>query len=77
MRPLIVVCGVAAVLSVAIPLSARQAQERTIYVSVVDRQGRPVPEIKLSDVFVTEDGRPRQLVKIEQAAPPLNVAIVP
>ena len=68
--------ALAAVLGVASPLAARQAQPKTTYISVVDSHGLPVPELRMADVTVTEDGRTRQVLRVERATEPMKIAVV-
>lgn len=73
--PALVVCLalVAAVDSTA--LAGAQAA-RTVYVSVMDGQGAPVPDMKQNEFQVTEDGAARTITGVARAAEPIHYAIL-
>jgi VWFA-related protein len=58
--------------------TARPAAERTreVYVSVLDRKGVPVPDLKPTDFIVREDGKPREVLDVRPADKPLHVALL-
>ena len=53
-----------------------QQPSRTIYVSVADLNGRPVPGLRAADLAVTEDGRARRVLDLKPASAPPTVAVV-
>lgn len=57
-------------------VGARQATERTVYVSVMDGNGAPVGDMKQNEFAVTADGQPRSITKVERASEPLHYAIL-
>ena len=61
---------------VSVAVTARQAQLRTVYISVVDKHGHPIPELSASEVTVTEDNQPRRIVTLERATAPIKAAVV-
>ena len=63
-------------LSVSASVLARQAPSRTVYVSFVDQEGAPVSGLTARDVTVVEDGRIRQVLRVEPASDPMTIAIV-
>jgi hypothetical protein len=70
----------AALLAVALaPFSRVGAQEgggtRTVYVSVLDKRG-PVADLTAAEFAIKEDGKPREIVKVELASSPLQVALI-
>jgi VWFA-related protein len=65
----------ATLLGGASPLAA-QARERTLFVSVLDDKGVPVPEVATTDLAVREDGAAREILRITPATEPLQVALL-
>jgi hypothetical protein len=53
-----------------------QAIERSMYVSVVDQAGAPVPDLGPSDFIVREDDRPREVLRVLPATDPMQIAIL-
>ncbi len=71
--------ALAAVLGAALllPLSARaQARQRSLYVSVVDKSGAPVPDVSPQDIIVREDRTAREVLRVEKATEPMRVALL-
>lgn len=61
----------------AVPGSAKAAVvEKSIFVSVVDANARPVKDVKLGDILLREDGQDREVVAIKPASQPLSVAVL-
>jgi VWFA-related protein len=52
------------------------ARQRSLYVSVVDKDGKPVPGIKPEDLIVREDGVAREVLRVEPATDPMQVALL-
>jgi hypothetical protein len=72
------VCGAMACLALA-SLQAElgaQAVERSIYVSVVDESGAPVPGIGPSDLIVREDNAAREVLRVVPADQPMEIAVL-
>ena len=57
-------------------VSAAQAPERTIYVSVMDSNGAPVGDMKPDEFSVKEDGAARTITKVERASEPIHYVIM-
>jgi hypothetical protein len=57
-------------------IAEAQARQRSLYVSVVDRQGRPVKDVSAEDLVVREDGVAREVLKVEPATEPMRVALL-
>jgi hypothetical protein len=53
-----------------------QAQERTLYVTALDRTGAPVSDLAISDLVVREDDVTREILRIAPAVEPMQVAIL-
>ncbi len=58
--------------------SGRQAEPlaRTVYATVTDKTGDPVPGLSPADFVVKIGGKDRQVVHVEPAAAPLRIAII-
>jgi VWFA-related protein len=50
--------------------------DRTIYVSVMDGGGAPVPDMKQTEFTVKEDGADRAITKVERATAPIHYAVL-
>jgi Ca-activated chloride channel family protein len=61
--------------SVSTPAAA-QAVERDLFVTVVDRADKPVPNLGPKDFVVKEDGRTREVLKVRPASEPIDLAIL-
>ena len=72
--------GAAAVAIVALAraatLDAGTLAERTIYVTVMDDNGAPVPDMKASEFAVKEDGADRVITSVGRATEPLHYAVL-
>ena len=53
-----------------------QARERSLYVSMLDRSGAPVPDLGPPDFLVREDGLAREVLRVEPATDPMDIAIL-
>src|SRR5436190_3598060 len=53
-----------------------QAIERSIFVSVVDQGGAPVPALGPSDFVVREDNLSREVLRVDPATDPMQIAIL-
>jgi hypothetical protein len=53
-----------------------QAIQRSIYVSVVDETGAPVPDLAPSDVIVREDNVAREVLRIAPADQPMQIVVM-
>ena len=56
--------------------SPSQATTRTVHVSASDTKGAPVTDLTAADVTVKDDGKAREVVKVERASGPLSVALL-
>jgi hypothetical protein len=57
-------------------LAAQTTTQRTMYVSVVDKAGTPVPGLGPADFVVREDRLAREIVKVEPATEPMSIALL-
>jgi len=51
-------------------------RERTLFVSAVDTRGEPVEGLSPADFIVTEDGRPREVLRVSRAIEPMDIAVL-
>ncbi len=66
----------ASVLAAAAPALAAPQVHRTIRVTVTTGKGEPVPNLTPADFAVKEDGKTREVVRVEPAAVPLSIALL-
>jgi VWFA-related protein len=53
-----------------------QSGDKTIYLSVIDSDGKPIGGLTVSDFAVREDGSDREIVSVVPATQPLRVALL-
>jgi Ca-activated chloride channel family protein len=68
-------CAALAVLSSA-PHAAQAAREGTMFVSAVDREGEPVPNLGPDAFQIREDGIKREVLRVSRATEPIDIAIL-
>lgn len=68
--------GVQFVLFVATLAAAPQMGRRTVYVTALDRSGRPATGLTADDFRVKEDGRVRGIAQAEVATQPMQIALL-
>jgi VWFA-related protein len=66
----------ASVLVAAAPALAAPQVNRTVRVTVTTGKGEPVPNLTPADFAVKEDGKTREVVRVEPAAVPLSIALL-
>lgn len=49
---------------------------RTVYITVTDAKRVPVLDLAATDLTVKEDGKTREIVKVERAVVPMSIAII-
>ena len=58
------------------PAAAPPARTNSVYVSVVEDSGAPVTDLTAADFAVTEDGQPRDVVRVSAASDPMHLMIL-
>lgn len=53
-----------------------QAREKTIYVSVLDRDKKPIKTLQPEDITIREDNAAREILRIVPATDPIQVALL-
>ena len=54
----------------------RPTNQQRVYVSVVDKKGEPVTALTVTDLTIKEDGASREVLKVEKATDPMQIAIL-
>ena len=63
-------------IATAAPAVFAQAEERTVYASVVDKDGAPALDLTLKDFIVREDGVAREVLRVAKDDDPLQIALL-
>ena len=71
---LAVSCGLTA--AVAPPPVLAQARERTLFVSALDKDGKPIEGLGPDAFVVREDGNRREVLRVSRATEPIDVALL-
>ena len=71
-----ILVGILPVLLVAAFAAAPQMERRTVYVTALDRDGKPVPGLTAADFRIKEDGRIREVARVEVAIQPMQIALL-
>lgn len=53
-----------------------QAREKTIYVSVLDRDKKPIKTLQPEDITISEDNAAREILRIVPATDPMQIALL-
>ena len=61
---------------VAMPGVSQAQERRSVYASVLDREGAPVASLSARDFVVTEDGTPREVLSATRAVEPMQIAVL-
>ncbi|HEX7139870.1 MAG TPA: hypothetical protein VF219_18605, partial [Vicinamibacterales bacterium] len=60
----------------ATPAGQRSDRERTLYVSVLDQNAAPVPDLGPADFVVKEDNVTREVLRVVPATDPMQIAVL-
>lgn len=71
-----ILVGLVTGLLVATLTAAPPLERRTVYVTAVDRDGRPVPLLTADDFRVKEDGRVKKIVQAQLATEVMHIALL-
>jgi VWFA-related protein len=63
-------------LAASLSATQRALRDQTIFISVQDKQGKPPATLALTDVSIREDGNVREILKIEPATTPMQIAVL-
>jgi VWFA-related protein len=76
-RRALLAAGILSAATIALPGHlAAQAIQRSMHVSVLNEAGAPVPDLGPSDFHVREDNVAREVLKVEPATEPMQIAIL-
>lgn len=76
MKKAAIVALLPAVLMASSLLVRAQAAQRSVFVSVLDRSGVPVPDLGPSDFIIREDNVTREVLAVEPARDPMQIAVL-
>lgn len=70
--------GAVLVMGMGSPRAAarERAQIRTVYVSALDKDGVPVPDLSAADFDVKEGGKPREVTGVKRTTTPIRMAVI-
>src|SRR5436190_11486537 len=66
----------AAIVARPAPLVIAQTLQRSLYVSVVNEAGAPVPDLGPADFVVREDNVAREVLRVDPADEPMQIAVL-
>lgn len=76
-RALVPLAGLLGLALVSAPaLTATEQNEKTIYLSVVDKDGKSVRDLATQDVLIREDNQDRDVVSVSMAKEPLAIVLL-
>jgi len=75
-RFVVAVLPLLALVLIAAPRLGAQAIQRSMYVSVVNEAGAPVPDLGPSDFIVREDNVAREVLRVAPADEPMQIALL-
>lgn len=62
--------------AVAIAARVPAPLDKSLFVAVVDTEGRPVKGVTMGDILIREDGQDREVIAIKPASQPISVAVL-
>jgi hypothetical protein len=75
-RPTAAAIAVGALVAIVPAALRAQAVQRSLYVSVLNEAGAPVPDLGPSDFIVREDALAREVLRVAPATDPMQVAVL-
>lgn len=72
MLPVLLVLALVPALNAGVPA----VLDKSLFISVVDPQGRPVTDVRMGDILIREDGQDREVVAVKPASQPISVAVL-
>src|SRR5262249_13062503 len=76
-RSCVLLTALAVVISLAPPAThAQNPRERTLFVSVVDKNGEPVSDLSAKAFIVREDRVHREILRVLPADEPMDIAVL-
>jgi hypothetical protein len=60
----------------ALDAGAPAVIDKSLFVAVVDSEGRPVKDVRMGDILIREDGQDREVIAIKPASQPISVAVL-
>ena len=75
-RPLLLAGVAAALFAVGSSLNARDALDKSLFLSVLDASGTPVKDLGMGDILIREDNVDREVIAIKPASQPISVAVL-
>ena len=54
----------------------QETGRRTVYVTALDRKNQPVPGLIAADFKIKEDGRVREIIRVEPGSEPMQIALL-
>jgi VWA domain-containing protein len=70
------VVTVGALSASVVSAQSRQSRQRSMYVSVLDEKGVPVPDLGPTDFVVREDNVAREVLQVTRADDPIHIALL-
>ena len=50
--------------------------DKSLFLSVLDAQGRPVTDVRMGDILIREDNQDREVIAVKPASQPISVAVL-
>jgi Ca-activated chloride channel family protein len=75
-RLLLVLAAALAAASSPLRAQSPESEERSVYVSAVDKAGKPVTTLSPSDFVVREGGMTREVLRVQPASEPAQIALL-
>ncbi|MFN8058780.1 MAG: VWA domain-containing protein [Vicinamibacterales bacterium] len=70
------IAGLLVATTVRPPAVDAQAQQRDVFVTVTDKDMKPVDTLEPADLLIKEDGVAREVIRVRRATEPMQIALV-